>query len=322
MKAIVLNSPVPPEGLIISDIPKPVISDGYAIVRNEYAGINYIDTYHRSGQYNVNYPFIPGKEAAGVIDDITDNPYGLRKGDRVVYAGIPGAYAEFSKVHTKDLVRIPDFISSSDAAAMFLQGMTAHYLCYSAFPLSPGKSCLIHAGAGGVGLILNQMALALGAEVYTTVSTELKADLLKSLGVKNIINYEKNDFVAELMNMTGGKKLDVVYDSVGKSTFLKSLDCLNVRGWIVIFGQSSGAPDPVDPQLLNKKGSLIMTRPKLDDYIHTREELESRSSALFELFHKGVFRLMNIAEYPIDKAPVAHKDLESRGTMGKLLLKF
>lgn len=322
MKAIVLNSPVPPEGLILSDIPKPVISDGYAIVRNEYAGINYIDTYHRSGQYTVNYPFIPGKEAAGVIDDITDNPYGLRKGDRVVYAGIPGAYAEFSKVHTKDLVRIPDYISSSDAAAMFLQGMTAHYLCYSAFPLSRGKSCLIHAGAGGVGLILNQMALALGAEVYTTVSTELKADFLKSLGVKNIINYEKNDFVAELMNMTGGKKLDVVYDSVGKSTFLKSLDCLNVRGWIVIFGQSSGAPDPVDPQLLNKKGSLIMTRPKLDDYIHTREELESRSSALFELFHKGVFRLMNIAEYPIDKAFVAHKDLESRGTTGKLLLKI
>lgn len=322
MKAIVLNSPVPPEGLIISDIPMPVISDGYAIIRNEYAGINYIDTYHRSGQYTVNYPFIPGKEAAGVIEDITDNPYGLRKGDRVVYAGIPGAYAEFSKVHTKDLVRIPDYISSSVAAAMFLQGMTAHYLCYSTFPLSRGKSCLIHAGAGGVGLILNQMALNLGADVYTTVSTELKADLLKSLGVKNIINYAKTDFVAELMIMTDGKKLDVVYDSVGKSTFLKSLDCLNVRGWIVIFGQSSGAPDPVDPQLLNKKGSLIMTRPKLDDYIHTREELESRSSALFELFHKGVFMLMNITEYPIDKAPKAHKDLESRGTTGKLLLKI
>ncbi len=322
MKAIVLHSPVPPEGLIISDYPSPVISEGYAIVRNEYAGINYIDTYHRSGQYAVNYPFIPGKEAAGVIEEITDNTYGLKKRDRVVYAGIPGAYAELSKVHTKDLVKIPEYISSRDAAAMFLQGMTAHYLCHTIFPLSPGKSCLIHAGAGGVGLILNQMALALGAEVYTTVSTDSKAELLRSLGIKNIINYTETDFADALLKMREGNKIDVVFDSVGKSTFLRSLDCLKVRGWMIIFGQASGAAEPIDPQILNQKGSIILTRPKLDDYIHTREELEARAAGLFELYNKGVFRLLNVTEYPIEKAAQAHKDLESRKTTGKLLLKI
>ena len=321
MKAIAIDHNGGPEVLVYGESPKPEPKPGEALVRLEATGVNFIDCYFRSGTYKApQFPLIVGQEGAGIVESIGEGVSAVAVGDRVAYAGVLGAYAEYATVPAERLVRVPEGISLRDAAAIMLQGMTAHYLCNSTFPVEAGMTALVQAGAGGVGLLLTQLLKAKGATVITTVSTAEKAELSKAAGADVVVDYTKDDFAALARDATDGKGVHVVYDSVGKTTWEKSLDSLRPRGYFVLFGGSSGQVPPFDLQLLNQKGSLFATRPTLVNYISTREELTLRASELFDAVLDGALSLRVEHTYPLADARRAHEDLEGRRTTGKLLL--
>jgi NADPH2:quinone reductase len=283
-------------------------------------GVNFIDVYFRTGLYKAEPPIQLGMEAAGVVEAIGEGVTGLKAGDRVAYAMARGSYAEFAVVPAWQLVPIPDGVDFESAAATMLQGMTAHYLSHSTFPLQPGHTCLVHAAAGGVGLLLTQIAKMLGATVIGTVGSDEKAALAKQAGADHVVVYTRDDFQAAARELTGGKGVDVVYDSVGASTFMKSIDSLRPRGMMVTYGNASGPVPAIEPLLLNQKGSLFLTRPSLAYYASNREELLWRSGDLFKWIQEGKLKLRVEHKYPLADAAQAHKDLESRKTTGKLIL--
>lgn len=308
------------EVLRLEDVPLPEPGPGEARVKLQAIGVNFIDIYQRTGQYPLPLPLILGGEAAGVVDVLGPGVEDLRPGDRVAYASHQGAYAEYAVVPAWKLVRIPDSLDIQQAAAVMLQGMTAHYLTHSTYPLKPGETALVHAAAGGVGHLLVQMAKQRGARVIGTVSTEEKARLAREAGADEVILYTEVDFEAEVKRLTGGKGVDVVYDSVGKATFDKSLNCLRPRGMMVLFGQSSGRVPPFDPQILNVKGSLFLTRPSLGPYIANRAELLWRANDLFTWLTSGQLQVRIDQVFPLAEAAQAHRYLEERKTKGKVLL--
>jgi NADPH2:quinone reductase len=274
----------------------------------------------REGRYKTPLPFVLGQEGAGVVTEVGADTMSVKVGDRVAWTGLQGAYAEYAAVPADRLVPIPQRVSEQQAAAVMLQGMTAHYLSHDTYPLKQGETALVHAAAGGVGLLLVQMAHNIGARVIATVSTEEKAKLARAAGAHEVILYTQADFEAETKRLTGGKGVDVVYDSVGKTTFEKGLNILRPRGMMVLFGASSGAVPPFDLVALSQKGSLYVTRPTLVNYIATRDELVARSSAVFGMMATGKLQLRIEHTYPLAKAQQAHRDLEGRKTTGKLLL--
>jgi NADPH:quinone reductase len=320
MKAIRVKRPGGPEALEYVDLPTPQPKANEALVKIAAVGINFIDVYQREGRYPVSLPFVLGQEAAGVVTEIGKDVTNVKPGDHVAYTGVIGSYAEYAAVPADRLVKIPDGVSERDAAAAMLQGMTAHYLSHDTFPLKKGQTALIHAAAGGVGLLLVQMAHQIGARVIGTVSTEAKAKLAREAGADEVILYTQQDFESETKRLTGGKGVDVVYDSVGKTTFDKGLNVLRPRGMMVLFGGSSGAVPPFDLALLSQKGSLFVTRPTLGHYILTREELLNRASAVLGMIKSGTLKLRIEHLYPLKDAAQAHRDLEGRKTTGKLLL--
>ena len=320
MKAIQVQQTGGPEVLQYVDAPDPRPAADEAVVKIAAVGVNFIDTYHREGRYPVKLPFILGQEGAGTVSEVGKDVSEIRVGDRVAYTNVMGSYAEYAAVPAAKLVRIPDRLSERDAAAVMLQGMTAHYLCHDTFPLRRGQTALVHAAAGGVGLLLVQMAHRIGARVIGTVSTEEKAKLARDAGANEIIFYTQQDFEAETRRLTSGKGVDVVYDSVGKTTFEKSLNVLRPRGYMVLFGGSSGAVPPFDLIQLSQKGSLFVTRPTLFHYVATREELEHRAKAVLDMVQSSNLKLRIEHVYPLKDAQQAHRDLEGRKTTGKLLL--
>ncbi|HEV8724400.1 MAG TPA: quinone oxidoreductase [Candidatus Binatia bacterium] len=320
MKAIRIHKYGGPEVLTIDDIPVPETHAGEARVKIEAIGLNYVDIYQRTGLYPLQTPFTLGNEGAGIVDAIGDGVTEVKKGDRVAYAMVPGAYAEYAIVPAWRLAPVPANIDAKSAAAIMLQGMTAHYLTRSAYPLKQGEVALAHAAAGGVGLLLIQLAKMLGARVIGTVSTEQKAELAKQAGADDVILYTQTDFLAEVKKLTDGKGVHVVYDSVGATTFDKSLDCLRPRGYLVLFGQSSGPVPPFDPGKLAAKGSLFLTRPSLAHYTLTRAELLQRSGDLFSWIESEKLRLRVESTFPMAEAAEAHRQLEGRKTTGKLVL--
>jgi len=320
MKAIQVRQPGGPEALQLIELPAPQPKANEALVKIAASGVNYIDVYYREGRYKAALPFIDGQEGAGIVETAGSQVTSFKAGDRVAWTGILGTYAEYAAVPADRLVAIPRGVSRQDAAATMLQGMTAHYLTHDTFPLKPGHTALVHAAAGGVGLLLVQMAHNLGVRVIATVSTEEKAALARGAGADEVILYTQSDFEAETRRLTGGKGVDVVYDSVGKTTFEKSLNVLRPRGMMVLFGGSSGAVPPFDLIQLSQKGSLFVTRPTLGHYTATREELESRSAAVFGMIAAGTLKLRVEHKYPLSEVQQAHRDLESRKTTGKLLL--
>jgi NADPH2:quinone reductase len=324
MRAIQIAHTGGPEVLQIHDLPTPTPGPGEALVHIEASGVNFIDVYLREGRYASPLPFIPGQEAAGVVaalgPDVPADSAAIKVGDRVAWCGIPGAYAEFAVAPLARLVAIPDGVTTQQAAAAMVQGMTAHYLAHSTYPIQSGDTVLIHAGAGGVGLLLIQMAKHLGARVLTTVSTEEKAALARGAGADEVILYTREDFAAKVRELTGGKGLSVVYDSVGKTTFDGSLACLRPRGVMVLYGGSSGAVPPFDLIKLSTIGSLFVTRPTLKDYVATREELEQRAGDVLRWVTEGSLKLRLEHNYPLAEAAQAHRDLEARKTTGKVLL--
>jgi len=320
MKAIQVQQPGGPEALRLVDIPVPTPKTNEAVVKIAASGVNFIDIYLREGRYKAPLPFVNGQEAAGVVTEVGSEVKTLKAGDRVAYAGPVGAYAEYAAVPADRLVPVPPGVSDRDAAAATLQGMTAQYLAYDTFPLRTGQTTLIHAAAGGVGLLLVQIAHNIGARVIGTVSTEEKAALAREAGADEVILYTKSDFEAETKRLTGGKGVDVVYDSVGKTTFEKGLNVLRPRGMMVLFGGSSGAVPPFDPIQLSAKGSLFVTRPKLGDYIIARDELLARAQAVFGMIAAGKLKLRIEHTYKLEDVQQAHRDLEARKTTGKILL--
>ena len=320
MRAVRIHAHGGPEAMIEDRITIPVPAPGEALVRVAYAGVNFIDTYKRSGVYKVPLPSTLGEEASGVVESVASDVTIVKPGDRVAWAGINGAYAEYATIAATKLVLVPDAVDLRLAAAVMLQGMTAHYLATSTFPLANGHRALVHAAAGGVGLLLVQIAKRRGAHVIATVGTEAKAELARGAGADDVILYAQQDFVAETKRLTAGHGVHVVYDSVARTTFLGGFDVLAPRGMMVLFGQSSGAAAPIDPQLLNQKGSLFLTRPKLGDYTATRDELSSRAGDLFEWIGAGALAVRVGAEYPLSRVAEAHTALEGRQTTGKVLL--
>jgi NADPH:quinone reductase len=321
MKAIRVHAPGGAEALRLQDIPDPRPDSGQALIRVEAAGVNFIDVYHRTGLYKVPMPFTPGREGAGTVLAVGADVRDLEPGDRVAWAGGSGAYAEKAVVGASELVQIPDGVSTPQAAAAMLQGMTAHYLAGSTYPLKAGDTCIVHAGAGGVGLLLTQMAKKRGARVLTTVSSEEKARLSREAGADVVIDYTKDDFEAVAKRETGGRGVQVVYDSVGKTTFEKGLAALAPRGMMVLFGQSSGPIAPFDPQILSQRGSLYLTRPSLfNGYIADRAELLARAGDVLGWVRDGSLRLRLEHSYPLADAAEAHRALEGRRTTGKVLL--
>jgi len=321
MKAVVADPTGGPENLHLVELPKPEPGEGEVLVKLEASGVNFIDVYFRTGLYKApETPVKLGNEGAGTVEAVGKD-VSMRPGQRVAYAMARGSYAEYAIVPAKFLVNLPEKVSFEDGAAVALQGMTAHYLTGSTFALKPGHTCLIHAAAGGAGLLLVQMAKIAGATVIGTASTEEKARLANDHGADHMILYTQQDFVEEVKRITGGKCVDVVYDSVGKTTFHKSLDCLKPRGMMVSFGQSSGAVGEVDPLILTQKGSLFLTRPSLANYISDPAELKWRASDIFQWIAEGRLRLQIHKVYNLADAAQAHRDLESRRTIGKLLLK-
>lgn len=320
MKAIRIAETGGPEVLRLDEVPMPEPGEGLARVKLEASGVNFIDIYHRSGQYKLSLPMTLGGEAAGVVDAVGPGVTEVRVGDRVASTQFMGAYAEYAVAPAKGLVRVPDGVDMKVAAAVLLQGMTAHYLTHSTFPLKRGDTALVHAAAGGVGLLLVQIAKRLGARVIGTVGTEEKAALARQAGADEVILYTEQDFTAETKRMTGGRGVDVVYDSVGKTTFDSSLNCLRPRGYLVLLGQSSGAVGPFDPQILNAKGSLFLTRPTLVHYIATRDELEWRAGDIFAWIAAGELSVRIGREFPLAQAGAAQEALASRQTTGKVLL--
>jgi NADPH2:quinone reductase len=320
MKAIRIHDHGGPEVLAYEDVPVPEPRAGEARIKIEASGVNFIDIYHRIGLYPMNRPCILGSEGAGIVDASGEGVSEVKPGDRVAYAMIPGSYAEYAVVPAAKLVPVPDDIDAKSAAGLMLQGMTAHYLTHSTYPLQKDQSALVHAAAGGVGLLLVQIAKMLGAKVIGTVSTETKADLARRAGADEIILYTQADFLAEVKRITNGQGVHVVYDSVGASTFEKSLDCLRPRGYLVLFGQSSGAVAPIDPAKLAAKGSLFLTRPSLAHYTLTRAELLRRASDLFDWMQAGKLTLRIEKSLPLQDAREAQQLLEKRKTTGKLIL--
>ena len=300
------------------DVGKP--ATGQVRVRQTAVGLNYIDVYHRTGLYPQPLPFTPGTEAAGEIEAVGEGVMGLTAGDRVAYAGPIGSYAEARLIDADRLVKLPDYVSDELAAAMMLQGMTARMLLRAVYEVKPGDTILVHAAAGGVGLILCQWANALGATVIGTVSTDEKAAMASAHGCHHPIVYTRQDFVTEVDRITNGAKLPVIYDSVGKDTFLKSLDCLRARGLMVSYGNASGPPDPIAPALLAQKGSLFLTRPTLFSYIATREELEQSASELFDMVRSGKVKIEIGQRFALRDAAEAHRQLEARKTTGSTVL--
>jgi NADPH2:quinone reductase len=309
-----------PEVLRYEDVPEPTPKAGEAIVKIDAAGLNYIDVYYRSGLYKTDLPFTLGLEAAGTVTAVGPGVSEVKVGDKVAYTGVPGAYAEYAAVPAARLVVLPAGVTTRQGAAAMLQGMTAHYLACTTYPLKPGDTCLVHAAAGGVGLLLVQIAKMRGARVIGTVSTEEKAKLARQAGADEVILYTQQDFEAEVKRLTGGKGVQVVYDSVGKTTWDKSLSSLTLRGMMVLYGQSSGPIGQIDPQILNQKGSLFLTRPSLFHYTATREELLQRAGEVLGWIRDGKLRLRTEHEYPLKDAAEAHRALEGRRTTGKVLL--
>jgi len=320
VRAIRVHQTGGPEVLRLEEISQPQPGRGEALVQIEAAGVNFIEVYQRTGLYRSSLPFTPGSEGAGRVVALGDGVSGLKVGDRVASTNLQGSYAQLARAAADRLVPVPDRMETSVAAAALLQGLTAHYLATSTYPLKENSWCLVHAAAGGVGLLLCQIAKARGAHVIGTVSTDEKAALATEAGADAVILYTRQDFVAETRRLTGGRGVSVVYDSVGRSTFEGSLDCLEPRGMLVLFGQSSGPVAPVDPQALNSKGSLFLTRPTLGHYVASREELLSRARDVFGWIESGKLRVRIDRTYPLAEAAAAHRALEGRETKGKVLL--
>lgn len=320
MKAIRVHAPGGPEVMRYEDVPAPTPKAGEAVVKVEAAGINYIDVYFRSGQYKAELPLTVGMEAGGTVSAVAPGVTDVKVGDKVAYTGVPGAYAEYATVPAARLVVLPGGLTPKQGAAAMLQGMTAHYLACSTYPLKPGDSCLVHAAAGGVGLLLCQIAKMRGARVIGTVSTEEKAKLAREAGADDVILYSTQDFEAEVKRLTGGQGVNVVYDSVGKTTFDKGFNCLRPRGMMALYGQSSGPVGPFDLQVLNAKGSLFVTRPSLNHHVASREELVQRAGELLGWIRDGKLKLRTEFEFPLKDAAEAHRALEGRKTTGKVLL--
>ena len=299
----------------------PLPAAGEVLIRVEWAGVNFIDVYKRSGAYRTPLPFTLGEEGAGTVVARGEGVNDIETGARVAWAQTPGSYSEYIVAPASRVVPVPDNVSTRDAAAVMLQGMTAHYLATSTFPLKQGSTCLVHASAGGVGLLLVQIARKLGAVVIGTAGSPAKLELARNAGANEVINYSTSDFVAETRRITNGRGVDVVYDSVGASTFLAGFDVLAPRGMMVLFGQSSGAVAPLDPQLLNHKGSLFLTRPSLGAYIANRDEMLHRANELFSWVGGGTLHVRIGAEFPLADVAEAHRALEGRRTTGKVLLK-
>jgi NADPH2:quinone reductase len=321
MKAARVHNYGGPEVLKYEDAPAPSAGKGEAIVKVAATGVNFVDIYYRSGLYKApQLPFIPGQEAAGTVTSTGEGVTEVKIGDRVAYAMTQGSYAEFAAVPAWKLVKLPDNIDFKLGAAIMLQGMTAHYLTHSAFPLKVGQSALVHAGAGGVGLLLIQIAKRLGAKVYTTVGNEEKGELARGAGADEVIIYSRQDFENEVKRLTGGRGVDVVYDSVGATTFEKSLNCLKPRGYLVYYGHSSGPVPAFDPSVLVAKGSLFLTRPSLMHYAATREEVLWRAGDLFKWAGSGELKVRVSHTFPLSEAQRAQEDLAGRRTTGKVLL--
>ena len=320
MKAIRVHQFGGPETLVTEDLAVPNPGNGEALVRLEAIGVNFIDIYQRMGLYRSALPFTLGNEGAGVVEETGPGAGEVSAGDRVAYAGTLGSYAEYAIVPFSRLVKLPAEIDAGTAAAAMLQGMTAHYLTHSTYPLKPGEVCLVHAAAGGVGLLLVQMARRRGARVIGTVSTQGKAELARAFGADEVILYTSQDFEIEVRRLTGGKGVQVVYDSVGRTTFEKSLNCLAPRGYLVLYGQSSGPVPPFDPQILNAKGGLFLTRPSLGQYTATREELLWRANDVLGWAASGELKIRIGARFPLPEAAEAHRQLSGRKTTGKVLL--
>ncbi|MDE3200900.1 MAG: quinone oxidoreductase [Acidobacteriota bacterium] len=320
MKAIQIQSIGGPEVLKLVELEIPEPGPGQVLIRVEAVGVNYIETYFRRGIYKATLPLIPGSEAAGTVESLGAGVQGFEEGDAVVSVSVIGSYAEYALVPAAQLVKVPAGLSPEKAAAAMLQGMTAHYLAYSTFPLKAGDTALVHAGAGGVGLLLTQVAARIGAKVITTVSTKEKAELSREAGAAEVILYTEKDFEAEVKRITGGKGVDVVYDSVGRTTFDQSLNCLRPRGLLALFGASSGPVPPFDLIQLSGKGSLYVTRPTLWHYIATHAELEWRAGEVLNWAASGELKLRTEHMYPLAQAAQAQIDLEARRTTGKILL--
>jgi len=320
MKAIRVQSPGGPEALRYEDVPQPSPAAEQVLVKVEAVGVNYIDVYQRTGLYKVATPFTLGQEAAGVVTAVGPGVTDPKVGDRVAYTSILGAYAEYAVVPADRVVVLPDGVTARQAAAAMLQGMTAHYLACTTYPLKAGDTCLVHAAAGGVGLLLCQIASRRGARVIGTVSTREKAALAREAGARDVILYTEQDFEAEVKRLTNGLGLQVVYDSVGKTTFEKGLNCLTRRGMMVLYGQSSGPIASFDPQVLSQKGSLFLTRPTLAHYITTRAELVARAGEVLSWVKSGTLKVRIEHEFSLAETAEAHRALEARKTTGKLLL--
>ena len=320
MRAIQVSKTGGPEVLELVDIPVPQPKANEAVVKIEASGVNFIDVYFREGRYPTQLPFISGREMAGVVTDVGKDVKEFRAGDRVAQTGVMGSYAEYQSVPQDQLVHVPTGVTNQQAAASMLQGATMHYLMRSTYPLRAGEVALVHAAAGGMGLLLTQLGKIIGATIIGTVSTEEKAKLARDAGADHIINYTNQDFVAEVKRITGNQGVDVVYDGVGKTTFDGSLSVLRPRGYMVLFGGASGAVPPFDPIRLTQLGSLFLTRPSLSHYIAKREELVWRMTEVFNLIAAGDLKIHIGATYSLRDSQQAHRDLEARKTTGKVLI--
>ncbi|MDA0747333.1 MAG: quinone oxidoreductase [bacterium] len=320
MKAIRISQTGGPEVLEYTDVPDPKPGEGQILIKTKAIGLNYIDTYHRTGLYPMDLPFTPGMEAAGTVEAVGAGVTEFKTGDQVAYGSVPGSYAEYATAPWEKVVKLPNGVDHRAGAACMLQGMTAHYLTHSTFPLKKGDTALVHAAAGGVGLLLVQMAKLCGARVFGTVSTEEKEQLARNAGADEVIRYTEQDFETEIKRLTDGKGIDVAYDSVGKTTWEKSLNCLRPRGYLVLFGNASGPVPPVDPLLLTRKGSIFMTRPTLVNHTATRAELLQRANDIFGWIQSGKLNIRIDRDLPLAQAAEAHRLLESRQTRGKVLL--
>ncbi|PYN98686.1 MAG: NADPH:quinone reductase [Candidatus Rokuibacteriota bacterium] len=320
MKAVRVHTPGGPEALRYEDAPEPTLKAGEALLKIDAAGLNYIDVYFRTGSYKADLPVTLGMEGGGTVVAVAQGVKDVKVGDKVAYSGVRGSYAEQAAVPADRLVKMPKGVSTKQGAAAMLQGMTAHYLACSTYNLRKGDTALVHAAAGGVGLLLCQIAKMRGARVIGTVSTEEKAKLARDAGADEVINYARQDFEAEVKRITGGKGVQVVYDGVGKTTWDKSLNSLAPRGLMTLYGQSSGPIGQIDPQILNAKGSVYLARPSLSHYISTREDLQWRAGELLGWIRDGKLRLRTEFEYPMKDAAEAHRALEGRKTTGKVLL--
>jgi|TARA_B110000438_G_scaffold76031_1_gene76111 NADPH2:quinone reductase len=320
MKAVRVREYGGPEAMSYDEVDIPSIGENDVLVKIEASGINYIDTYQRSGLYQIPLPATLGLEAAGTVTETGSNVSSFQSGDRVAYTSVPGAYADYAVVPEEKLVNLPDGVDFNQGAAAMLQGCTAHYLCKSTYEVKAGDRCLIHAAAGGVGLLLIQMVKNAGGFVIGTVSTEEKANLAKSAGADEVILYSEQNFETEVKRITEGAGVNVAYDSVGKSTFQKSIDCLSKLGYMVLYGNASGPVTEFNPATLGPKGSLFLTRPTLFDYTADRESLEWRTSDVFNWIAEGSLNLRVEHFYALADAQQAHKDLEGRKTTGKIIL--